>query len=240
MTRMGTERYTEGEYLQHNPDWHVGDSPWKANQIIEMLARHQLQPASICEVGCGAGEILRQLHDRLDYRPMLTGYEISPQALELAQPRTTDRLTFRLEDILDDEEATFDLMLVMDVIEHLEDYHAFLRRLHPHSPMTLLHIPLELSVNSVLRPGMLIEHRQTLGHLHFFTESTALDMLESLGYRIVDWTYTAASSTSSVTRWRALTRKQKLLEHARRLLFPRSPAAAARLFGGYSMLVLAR
>ena len=231
---MGTELYTEGAYLEQNPDWHASDSEWKATQILGMLARNDVRAASICEVGCGAGEILRQLHDRLEHRPSLTGYEISPQAFELAVPRATDRLTFHLGDLLEEPDARFDLMLAIDVLEHVEDYRGFLRGLQARAPLTLLHIPLELSALAALRPSMLTAHRKLLGHLHVFTDATALDMLESVGYEIVDWNFTAASSTQPMTG------KNGLLERMRRIVFPRAPALASRLFGGYSMLVLAQ
>ncbi|HVB75218.1 MAG TPA: hypothetical protein VNE38_16830 [Ktedonobacteraceae bacterium] len=33
------EVYTSGEYLEKNPTWHVEESPWKAKQIMRMLAQ---------------------------------------------------------------------------------------------------------------------------------------------------------------------------------------------------------
>ncbi len=80
-------RYVGGEYLGHNPTWHVEDSAWKAEQILAALKRNGLHPATVCEVGCGAGEILSQLHARLPSHVVFTGYEISPQAHALALTR---------------------------------------------------------------------------------------------------------------------------------------------------------
>ena len=51
--------YTNGYYLEKNPTWHVEDSSWKAKNIIKMMKRNNIVPKTICEVGCGAGEILR-------------------------------------------------------------------------------------------------------------------------------------------------------------------------------------
>ena len=56
-----TERYQNGDYLANNSNWHVEDSSWKANQIHIIISRNNLHFSNICEVGCGAGEILRQL-----------------------------------------------------------------------------------------------------------------------------------------------------------------------------------
>ena len=49
------------------------------------------RPRSICEVGCGAGEILRILHDRLE-PDRSVGFEIAPAAHELCLGRTTGGL----------------------------------------------------------------------------------------------------------------------------------------------------
>jgi 2-polyprenyl-3-methyl-5-hydroxy-6-metoxy-1,4-benzoquinol methylase len=53
--------YSDGAYLEKNPLWHVDESPFKAKYILQMLRRNNLQPKSICEVGCGAGEVLNLL-----------------------------------------------------------------------------------------------------------------------------------------------------------------------------------
>ena len=99
-------QYTDGQYLEHNPTWHVEDSPWKAGHVLEMLKRHGLSPRTVCEVGCGAGEILRQLHDRMGGDVRFVGYEISPQAYELSRTRATERLEFRLQDPFTEYAAT--------------------------------------------------------------------------------------------------------------------------------------
>jgi hypothetical protein len=227
-------RYESGEYLADNPTWHAEDSAWKADQILSMLGRHDLRPQTICEVGCGAGEILRQLHDRMDHQPWCVGYDVSPQAIALASARSSDRLAFRQGDALGDQDRC-ELVMLIDVIEHVEDYFSLLRQLRDRADHVLLHIPLELSAVSVLLDYPMTFSRERLGHLHFFTRGTALGMLRGLGYEVVDWTYTAASSQYPAGSW-----KLRALERARRIVFPLSQSAAARGLGGYSLLVLAR
>ena len=53
--------YTAGDYLKKNPTWHVEDSLWKSKMILKMITQNDIMPKTICEVGCGAGEILKQL-----------------------------------------------------------------------------------------------------------------------------------------------------------------------------------
>ena len=75
---MKKEMYTQGGYIIKNPTYHIEDSTWKANQIIKIIRRNNLSPNSICEVGCGAGEILNQLYLNLPKGILFNGYEISP------------------------------------------------------------------------------------------------------------------------------------------------------------------
>ena len=49
--------YLDGEYLSKNPGWHVEESPWKASQVLRMLRQNHLAPQTICDVGCGSGEV---------------------------------------------------------------------------------------------------------------------------------------------------------------------------------------
>src|SRR5579871_5253872 len=149
---MWKERYVTGEYLQKNPSWHVEESEWKAKHIYRSIIRNQIHTQAICEVGCGAGEVLRQLQMRLDEECLFWGYDISPQAIELAKGRANERLCFELADVQVADTPYFDLLLVLDVIEHLEDYYSFLRNIKQKSRYKMFHIPLDLSAQTVLRP----------------------------------------------------------------------------------------
>jgi hypothetical protein len=186
-------------------------------------------PASVCEVGCGAGEILRQLHDRMP-RTRLVGYEIAPAAVELAESRATDRLSFRLQDAAEAEEQ-YDLMLIMDVIEHVPDPIGFLAGLRHRAPRAILHVPLDLSVQSVLRPGKLNTLRASVGHIHYFTPETAIATVEAAGYQVVGHTFTRSFELDQQSL------KAKLARLPRRLL---PQQATIRLLGGYSILLDAR
>src|SRR5262245_45686070 len=122
------ELYQDGTYLDLHPDWHVGHSAWKADQVLKMLTRNNLRPRTVCEVGCGAGEILAQLHDRMPDDLHFTGYEVSAQAAQLCEQRRKPRLNFMLGDAFADP-TQYDMVLSLDVIEHVEDIYGFLRAL---------------------------------------------------------------------------------------------------------------
>jgi SAM-dependent methyltransferase len=227
--------YTDGEYLKNNPTWDMEDAPWKADLIFRMMQKHQIDPKTICEIGCGSGEILRHLQLKLPESVKFTGYEISPQAYELCMERSNERLCFKLKNYCDDTDNSCDLILLIDIIEHLEDYFRFLRDIKRKSQNKILHIPLEMFVLSALYPQFLLKQKKKVGHLHFFTKDLALQMLRDLGYEIIDYSYTAGYSLP-----RDFGLKDRLLKIPRRLFFPIEPDVTVRVFGGYSLLVLVK
>lgn len=227
--------YTTGQYLEKNPTWHVGDSPWKSEQILRMIKKHNLQPATLCEVGCGAGEILSQLYEQLP-ATQLYGYEVSPQAFELCVKREKDRLQFFLGDLLETHEQ-FDLLLCIDVFEHIPNYLSFLEKLRDHAEHFIFHVPLDLSLLTILRPGRLIQGRYGVGHLHMFTYELALAVLKDTGYEILDSFLTAGGLELPKNKRRLRT---VLANLPRRVVGKFSERFSARLFGGYSLLVLAK
>src|SRR5262249_14444974 len=142
---------------------------------------------------CGAGEVLRQLQMSIDSKVVFFGYEISPYAFDLSKSRANDRLHFKLADITQEKEEEFDLILVLDVVEHLEDYFSFLRALISRSNYKIIHIPLDLSVQTILRKNALLKRRDLHAHIHYFTKETALQMLKDCGYVVLDYFYTPRS-----------------------------------------------
>lgn len=226
--------YKDGSYLANNPNWHEQDSPWKAGKIAWLLAKNGISPSTLCEVGCGAGGILSCLAGQDATGTIFSGYEISPQAFELCKKKTTPRLKYFHKNLLEDSDAWFDVVMAIDVFEHVEDYFGFLRGLQKKARYKVFHIPLDLSVQAVLRSTPIMRQRLTVGHIHYFTKETALATLQDTGYEVIDYFYTNASELPN-RNW-----KSKLWRVPREILFWISPDVAARLLGGFSLMVLAK
>lgn len=226
--------YQTGEYVDRNPTYHVEDSAWKADQILRMMQKHDLAPSTICEVGCGAGEILKQLQSKLPANVRFFGYEISPQAFALCQQRKNQQLQFFCEDLLATQSESFDLLLCLDVFEHVEDYLGFLRGLHDKANYKIFHIPLDLSVQWLWRQRPIMREREQAGHLHYFMKETALATLEDAGYEVLDWFYTPGAIANPRSA------KAKLASLPRRFLSGINQDLVVRILGGYSLLVLAK
>lgn len=227
--------YIDGDYLKNNPTWDVEDAPWKADLIFQMIKKHHMDPKTICEIGCGCGEILHQLQLKLPPTTKLTGYEISPQAFELCKNRSNDNLLFYLKKYCGETDSNDDLILMIDIIEHLEDYFRFLRDIKGKSHFKILHIPLEMFVLAVFHQQFLLGQKKKVGHLHFFSKDMVLEMLRDIGYEIIDYSYTAGYSLP-----KDFGLKDRLLKIPRRFLFPIAPDLTVRVFGGYSLLVLVK
>jgi len=231
---MAQNVYVNGEHLERNPDWHVYASGWKARHVLQMLRRHPLSEHTVGEVGCGAGEVLRQLQLEMDPHCVFSGYDISPQAIELARSRENQRLHFKLADIFQEPDAYFDLLLILDVVEHVEDYFSFLRSLKPLARDKIFNFPLDLSVQALLRRDGLMMRRRTYGHLHYFTRDLVLQSLAGEGYDVVDWFYAPFGTDFPMGA------KGRIIRWPRMLFSAISEDLAARLLGGFSLFVLAR
>ena len=228
-----SNKYTDGEYLAKNPQWHVADSAWKASKIFQILKHNQITPKTIVEIGCGAGEILNCLYQNFP-NSELHGYDISPQAHQFAVSRQKDRLSFHLGDIFDDNQK-YDLALAIDVFEYVENHFSFLRNIQQKANHHVFHIPLDLSAQAVLRGTPLMLARQSVGHLHYFTKDTAFATLHETGFEIQDWFYTAGSlelPAKSMKTWIAKT--------PRALGFKFFPDLTVRTLGGFSIMVLTK
>ena len=234
MITWGARMYSDGTYLRKNPTWHAEDANYKTRDIVTLLARRRIHPRTICDVGCGAGAILELLSHKLDPPAICTGYEISEQALALCRPRECANLHF-VPGSLPEEGTRFDLVLAIDVVEHVDDYLGFLRELRNRGTHKIFRIPLNLSVQSVLfgsRP--ILQARESFGHLHYFTRETALATLQGSGYRILDsFLSFAPVANGSASRGRALLRACK------RACFSIHREWVARLLDGFSLMVLA-
>jgi SAM-dependent methyltransferase len=230
MTTTNIYTNPEGEYIQNNPTWHIEDSPWKAQQILKMLKQNELLPKTITEIGCGVGEILLQLQQQLPTGIKFTGYEVSPDAYKLSQSRKNEYLQFKFENLLEQEQYS-DLLLVIDVFEHVDDYMGFITKCKSKARYKLFHIPLDISMVALLR-GTIMEGRKKVGHLHYFTKDTALATLKDCGLNIIDSFYTPGGIQLSRTL------KSKLAKFPRLLMYKLNKDLAVTLMGGHSLMVL--
>ena len=117
-----------------------------------------------------------------------TGFDISPDAEQFWQRWAESPVTYRREDYLSADE-TNDLVLLIDLFEHVDDYIGFLRRLSGLGKAFVFHIPLDLNAQGLMR-GSMLKSRAHVGHLHYFSKDTVLATLRDTGYEIKAWQFT--------------------------------------------------
>lgn len=214
--------YTDGTYAASNPAWHTTSSPWKAAQILKAVGRLPNQPATIAEIGCGPGVILSSLADQMEGD--FFGFDLSPEAI--AMSRFHERVKLRVGSIEDMDK--YDMVLCIDVMEHIEDIFGFLRSLRSKGGVFLFHIPLDMNCYGLLRRCP-VGSRKAMGHLHYFDRHTALATLAECGYQVEDWFFTPTIDTYHAPVKRAI----------KSVLFKMNPDLAAVTMCGFSLMVTA-
>ena len=232
-------RYVSGQYAEVHPDWHLGDAAWKAEQVLRVLdlpARDRV--VRICEIGCGAGGILLALEATLGQRGVETemvGYDIAPAAIECACALANDRpnVRFEVQDALALGRLEYDLCLLIDVLEHLEDPRAFLAGLCACGLREyVIHLPLEDNRLARLR-GQMDPRTSADGHLHFYDTHSALRLLDDAGLYVAEWVYTPGMD---VHFWHHRTWRNTLSYVPKKVLFALWPAFCVHTLGGASLM----
>jgi len=225
--------YSNGQYLKNNPSWHQEDSLFKAESIINILIKNNISFRTIAEAGCGAGEILKNLASRLP-NVMFSGFDISTDVSKLWVGKEQHNLRFNLGDIALDSRV-FDVLIVADVFEHVADYLGFIKTVSGRANYIVFHVPLDMSVQKLLRPKTLLDNRYIAGHLHYFCKETALATLIDCDLEIVDYFF---------TKWGLQTKQKTILKQLGKIplliLDAISTDLAARILGGNSLLVLTK
>ena len=134
------------------------------------------------------------LRDFLGEGCRLTGYDIAPALKDFWEKHRGRGIDFRLADFLESPlEEHYDILLLIDVLEQLENPLEFLRRILPRARWFIFHIPLDLHAQGALRSTPLVLARQRTGHLHYWNKDLALAIPQECGLSIRHWEYTAGT-----------------------------------------------
>jgi cyclopropane fatty-acyl-phospholipid synthase-like methyltransferase len=227
--------YTDGRYFENNPTWSEENSEWKGAMIEKLLKKNAIYFNELVEVGCGVGKILAYLQKQNPAKNFI-GYDISPQAIELALLIKNDKLHFFQSDFIETFKEIADVLLIIDVVEHVADYYGFLNKLKPKSKYFIFHIPIDMSINTVLKPHINFQQRDAVGHIHYFTKDSIFWMLQDCGYKIMDWHYTKPDYDYKPVKGFKLSIKKIL----RNITFSISEKWSDRIWGNYSVMILAQ
>jgi SAM-dependent methyltransferase len=198
-------------------DYNAQASQWKWGHLRPLISRH-LTPRSVLEFGCGSGEMLALARSSFP-GAKLYGIDLAERMIEMARQRLGDATLMRGSDeLLRDWRPPVDLVLAIDILEHLEDPVRVASALGKAGRFVALWIPIE---RRVIRLGIAkqksgIEHLS--GHIHFWTLDESRRLLRAAGLRILD--QGMADPPESLRYHPAMTRLEKV--------WPRTPIGIMR------------
>ena len=224
--------YNNKTYLNTNSNWHQEDSPFKVSVIKKMINKNNIKFNICADVGCGAGlvtELLSKAHPNISF----IGFDLSKDVNLFWEERTKRKnLKFINGDVCDFNKS-FDLILCLDVFEHVEDYFRFLKKLKKSGRKFIFNIPLDMSVMKVITNGIKLA-RTEVGHLHYFNQYTALETLKDCGFKVKD-SFLSTSFLSVPPR----NIRQLAVLPLRLLSLIFGKSFGAKIFGGQSLVVYA-
>jgi hypothetical protein len=181
--------YTDGAYAQQHPDWHLGDAPTKAADVIKGVraVANALGGKKIvlADVGAGVGGVLEELMKMLGGQT--PAVEIEPIAFEISEQASAEaRRRFPGIDVrqkfLDRTDGPFDATMFVDVLEHVENPWELLRTAHAVSKYLIVRQPL-LGNFSRFRHDNYRDQRLTWGHISLFNSRSFADMTTATGWK---------------------------------------------------------
>ena len=197
---------------------------------------------AVVEIGCGDGALLAALSSR-GIGSRLDGFEISPEATELARLKHIPRVG-RIEAYdgvrIPAEDDAYDLAVLSHVVEHIPEPLPVLREAARLAPRVIVEVPLEAN-RSARRPSVRAEAAR-IGHVHAFDRDAVRSLCARAGLAVVsELTDPLSLAHHSFFAADAAARgKAALKTLVRRAAFRASPERAERLFTVHYACLAAR
>lgn len=215
------------------------DAEFKVEQIRQILELHKdIIPSKnlrIADVGCGSGKttyLLKPMLEKVTRMPStVDGYDIHPY---MSQISDIEGVRFVSGDFCHIADGVYDLVVLLDVFEHVSDPVSFIRQLSLMTNLIVFHIPLDDSIFSWIR-GLQRQNLVYPGHLIVLDAASAINLLTMAGLRVIDFEF----SPSFLSPSGKMTHLQKLMVPFRALMFRINPYLAQKIFAGISLTVLA-
>lgn len=191
--------YNDGTYIQNNPSLHSEDALYKFTYIQDLLqtylSSNSKNEISILDIGGGCGKIGRfvcEFFQKQNIKISFTALDLSLEMLDI-QRENNPHINQSLNTPLESLEEHYDLILLIDVIEHISDYLSFTNLLKQKTSYIIFNIPIEKNffdfAKNIYFKGQYYKwQEQTLGHLHFFSYCGAKKYLRK-NFQILKYTY---------------------------------------------------
>ncbi len=227
--------YRNGQYFKNNPTWDSTDADWKYQRFAKKIEAHlPEEQGTVWEVGCGSGALLKRLASEMP-KHKFYGWDIAPEAKQFWN-HSYSNLNFEIGDVLETGMSrAADVIMLIDVLEHLADPTTFLERIRNKGKYVIIHLPLDLTVINLIFDQKLLNLRDSVGHIHYYTKSIAEKMLRESGYEVLVSEYSNAWKDSP--NLRLLGRLGRVF---RKVFNWFSPALNAKILGGETLILIAK
>lgn len=194
----------------------------------------------ILDVGCGVGTMALYFGS-LGIK--VKGIDISSRAIKIAN-NAREYLKFKnvsfSESVLKKGKGEFDMVMISEVIEHIEDEQKFLENIHSQLKNNgLLYLTTPLKENLLYEIGFYKKFDQEVGHLRRYTETSIKKLLENNKFEVLN----TRQVEGPLRNLLFVTRLGFLIKFIRGPLVPifhRLDWITMKLFGASNILVLAR
>lgn len=160
---------------------------WDDMKIYGPTARHTrrfifsllrgLSFDSVLDAGCGTGVLLQKIFEKYPH-VTLTGSEYSSQGIDIAKKRLPNAEFFSI-DLATDVLGQYDLVTCIDVLEHIEDDNAALRKL---LAMTKKYMILSVPLGPLHKFKV---EEERMGHVHGYSRLELEEKIRDAGFEII-------------------------------------------------------
>ena len=98
---------------------------WRFRELLKIVNKINQKPTRILEIGCGTGVVMQQFEEHLQW--CIDGCDLNIAALSNTHKVCGNLYQYNIHDLHPDLTGKCDIVLLLDVLEHIEDDGAFLQ-----------------------------------------------------------------------------------------------------------------
>lgn len=190
---MQTSEFERMRALTGSHWWFLG----RKHLLRTLLGRTDRRDALILDAGCGTG----LAEDVLAKLGTVIGIDIAPEALADRGTSCPEQLCLASINPAPFQDGAFDLVVALDMVEHIEDDAAVLRELHricKPGGKVLITVPAYDWLRSA--------HDDALGHYRRYTARRIADLMANAGFRLSKVSYAVTAPFPAAVLFRFLRR----------------------------------
>lgn len=190
---MNTVPGTQYEYWRYTEFKQIQNHGYLWPAVLDELHRLATPPVRVLDAGCGSGAFSKTLHD--DLGCAVYGCDLSESGIALARenaPGCRFELLSLYDDFVENFGTQFDLVVSVEVVEHLYDPRSFVTRVREALTtrgVFVLTTPYHGYLKNLIiaASGRCDAHYNPLnkgGHIKFWSKRTITTLLESAGFDV--------------------------------------------------------